>query len=140
MLVLLLDHLSYLLLCTLPLACLVEEPVCLLNFVCCFISKVKSCILSIRSVSCLTTMALCVMSCGVSCAVSCKLFCICCSSDLKLRRGLCSLALALSSSQSSLDQSDGVMEGCGTSNLQYVHPFEVLVKILLGVGLTMSIL
>ena len=80
------------------------------------------------------------MSCGTSCVVSCNVFCICFSSNLKLRRGLCSLALALLPSQSSLNQSDGIMEGCGTSNLQHVHPFEVLVQSLLGVGLTILIL
>ena len=106
----------------------------------CFSSKVKSCILSIRSVSCLSTMALCVVSYGTACVVSYNVFCICCSSNLKSRRGLCSLTLALLPSQSSLDQSDGITEGCGALNLQYVHPFEVLVQSLLGVGLTMSIL
>ena len=92
------------------------------------------------SVPCLSTMASCVMSCGMSCVVSCNVFCICCSSNLKSRRGLCSLALAVLLSQSSLDQCDGVMEGCGALNLQYVHSFKVLVQSLLGVGLTMSIL
>ena len=114
--------------------------ICVKFCVSCFGSKVKCSILSIRSVSCLSIMAFYVVSYGTFCAVSCNVFCICCSSNLKLRRGLCSLTFTLSPSQSSLDQYDGVREGCGASHLQYVHSLRVPVQSLLEMGLTMSIL
>ena len=80
------------------------------------------------------------MFCGVPCALSCSVFCICCSSSLKSRRGHCSLALALLPLQSLLDQSDRVAEGCRASNFQYVHSLGVCIQSLLRVGLMISIL
>ena len=90
-----------------------------------FDSNIGSCMLFTKSVSCLTAVALCVMSGGVSFALSCSVFCIYCSSNLKSRRGHCSLALALLPSQSSLDQSDGVTEGCGAL---YLHVCALLMS------------
>ena len=117
-----------LLLCTLPLVHPVEEPVCLSYFVCLVSDLTSSPSFCLSGLSCLS------VSCVISCGVSCNVFCNCCSSSLKSRSSLCSLALAFLPSQSSLDQSDGVTEGCGASNLQYIHPFEVLVQFL-GSGL-----
>ena len=124
MLVLSLVHLSYLLLGTLPLACPVEEPVHQSSSVCLIlILNIRSCMCFTKSVFCLSTVALCVMSGSVSFALSCGVFCICCSSNLKSRRGHCSLILALLPPQSLLYQSDGVTEGCETLYLKYIHSF-----------------
>ena len=77
-------------------------------------------------------------SCDTSCIGSCNVFFISFANRLKSRRGHCSLALAFLPSQSSLDQSNGVVRGCGTSYLQYVHSPCVLVYSHLGVGLIKS--
>ena len=105
-----------------------------------FDSNIRSCMLFTKSASYLSAVALCVMSCDVSFALSCSVFCIYCSSNLKSRRGHCSLALALLLSQSLLDQSDGVAEGCRALNLQYVHSSWIFIQSCLGVGLMISIL
>ena len=53
---------------------------------------------------------------------------------------LCSLALAFSPSQSSLDQSECTGEGCGASYLQYKHASPKHSHALLGVGCIILIL
>ena len=94
----------------------------------------------VKSISCLSSILLCNTSCGMSGAWSCNIFYSCFSNRLKSRRGHCSLALTFSLSQSLLDQSDGVAEGCGASYLQYVHSPCLFVHSHLGVHSTMSIL
>ena len=91
------------------------------QYVCRFVvfwshSNIKSCIPLIKSVSCLSATA--------SCVVSCSVFWSCCSNSLKSISDLCSFALAFLPSQSSLDQSDGVLEGCGASYFIVWPPFK----------------
>ena len=103
-----------------------------------FDSNVRSCMPFTMSVSCLSAVASCLVVCPLLCPV--VFFYICCSSNLKLRMVHCSLVLALSPSQSSMDQSGWVAEGARASNLQYMHCLRVLVQSCLGVSLTISIL
>ena len=75
--------------------------------------NVRSCMSFTKLVNCLSVVMLSVMSCGMSCALSHSVFCICFSSIFKSRRGHCSLSIALSLSQSLLDQSGRFAEGVG---------------------------
>ena len=82
--------------------------------------RVRACISFIKSFS--TLLSLSGKSSDTSCIRSCSVFLICFSRKLKSRRGHCSLVLALLPSQSSLDQSNGVLEDVGHQTCNICTP------------------